>query len=114
LITCAPKPTEAGERLAVAVVAVPVPVRVTVCILPATPLLLSLMVRVPYRAPPVVGVKVTLSVQLSPAGKLPPQLLVRAKSPLVVISPKSSTPLPGLDTVTVCAALVEPTFSVEV
>ena len=58
----------AGER------AIPLPVSLTVCGLPTA---LSLIVRVPVRAPVllgVVGVKITLMVQLAPADTLDPQL----------------------------------------
>jgi hypothetical protein len=55
---------------------VPVPPKLTVCVLPATPLLLSVMVSVPLSVPVVVGVKVTLIVQEPPAATLPAQLLV--------------------------------------
>jgi hypothetical protein len=48
------------------VLPVPVPVRPTVCVLPATPLLLSVKVRVPVSEPVAVGEKVTLIVQEPP------------------------------------------------
>jgi hypothetical protein len=54
-----------GETLATG--AVPVPVRLTVCVLPVTPLLLSVMVSVPLSSPVAVGEKVTLIVQEPPA-----------------------------------------------
>src|SRR5438046_1014349 len=38
-------------------------------------------VKVPFRAPAMVGVNVTVIVQLPPAARLEPQLLVCAKSP---------------------------------
>ena len=63
----------------------PVPLRLTVCVLPATSLLLSVMVIEPERVPVAVGVNVTLIVQLPPAATLDPQLLVWAKSPLAVM-----------------------------
>ena len=44
----------------------PVPVRFTLCVLPATLLLLSVMVTAAVRVPGSVGVKVTLIVQLPP------------------------------------------------
>jgi thiol:disulfide interchange protein len=56
--------------------AVPVPLKLTVCVLPVTPLLLSVIVRAPVSAPVAVGEKVTLIVQEPLAGTLPPQLLV--------------------------------------
>ena len=50
----------------------PVPLSATLCVLPATPLLLSVMVSVPVSAPTAVGVKVTLIVQEPPDATLPP------------------------------------------
>jgi hypothetical protein len=43
------------------------------------------MVIEPVREPVAVGVKVTLRVQLAPAARLGPQVLVWAKSPLAVM-----------------------------
>ena len=60
---------------------VPVPVRLAVWGLLVA---LSVTVSVPVRVPVAVGVKVTLMVQLPPAATLVPQLLVCAKSPLLV------------------------------
>jgi len=76
---CAGKVKEAGERLTTG--AVPVPVRLTVWV---AGLALSAMVKEPLREPLTVGVKVTLRVQLALAARLEPQLLVSAKSPLLV------------------------------
>ena len=45
---------------------------------------LSVTVKVPLRVPVAVGEKVTLMMQLAPAATLAPQLLVCAKSPLLV------------------------------
>ena len=59
--TCAPKLRDDAESRTA--VPVPVPLRLTVCVLPATPLLLSVMVSVPVSGPVAVGVKVTLIVQ---------------------------------------------------
>ena len=53
-----------------------VPLSATLCVVPATPLLLSVMVRAPVSGPAVVGEKVTLIVQEPLAGTLPAQLLV--------------------------------------
>jgi len=58
----------------------PAPLRLTVCVLPVVLLLLSVMIRVPVRVPPELGVKVTLMVQEPPAATLLPQLLVWLKS----------------------------------
>jgi len=60
------------ERVAVGA-AVPVPLRLTVCGLAAS---LSVIVKVPVMLATEPGVKVTLMVQLAPAVKLVPQLLV--------------------------------------
>jgi hypothetical protein len=69
--------------------AMPVPVSATVCVLPATPLLLSMRISVPLRDPVPAGVKVTLRVHVPPEagtgvlvvqGLIP---LVNAKSPLL-------------------------------
>jgi hypothetical protein len=54
----------------------PVPLSATLCVLPLTPLLLSVMVSVPVSGPAAVGVKVTLIMQEPPAVILLPQLLV--------------------------------------
>jgi hypothetical protein len=94
--------------------ALPVPERVTVCVVPATLLLLSVMVREAVRLPMAVAVNVTLRVQLPPAASEPPQVLVSPKSP--GLAPVNAMPLmdkatfPVLFKVTVCAALVVPTF----
>jgi hypothetical protein len=62
---------------------VPVPLRLTVCGLFAAP---SVNVKVPVRAPVVVGENVTPTVHVPPAPMLVPQvLLATAKSPLVEI-----------------------------
>jgi hypothetical protein len=66
-----PNDRELADRLTAG--ATPVPVRLTDC---GLPLALSVMVRVPLRTPVVVGVKVTLIVQLAPAPTLAPQVLV--------------------------------------
>ena len=90
---------------------VPVPVRATVCMLPATPLLLSVMVRVPVRVPVAVGEKVTLIVQELLAATLPPQLLVSPKLALAAMLVMVSAALPVLLRVTGCDALVVPTLT---
>ena len=54
----------------------PVPVRLTLCVLPGTLLLLSVMINVAVPVPGAVGVKVTLMVQLLLAATEPPQALV--------------------------------------
>jgi hypothetical protein len=89
--------------------AVAVPASVTLWTLPTRPLLLSVMVNVPPRAPATVGTKVTLIVQLALAATLDPQVFVWAKSPLAAMLAMASAPLPVLFRVTVCAAEVDPT-----
>jgi hypothetical protein len=54
----------------------PVPLSVTVCVLPATLLLLSVMVKEAVRLPEAVGVNVTLRVQLELAATELPHVLV--------------------------------------
>jgi hypothetical protein len=99
----APKATLAGETVTALV---PVPLRLTVC----EPLAaLSSIVSVPVRAPPTVGVKVTEMLQLFPAARLSPQLLVCPKSPVVVMPTMVSVVFPLLLSFTVFAAPVVPT-----
>ena len=85
---------------------VPVPDRATVC---GLPLALSVTVSVPVREPPVVGVKVTLIVQLALAATVPPQLLVWTKSPLTAMDEIVSVTVPLFVSVTGCATLLVPT-----
>src|SRR5438067_7289246 len=70
----------------------------------------SVSVSVPVLVPAPVGVKVTLTVQLAPAARLLPQLLVCEKSPLVVMELNVTAPAVSLVAVTVWAALLAPTF----
>jgi hypothetical protein len=79
---------------------VPVPLKLTVCVLPATPLLLSVMVSVPVSGPVAVGEKVTLIVQEPLAATLFPQLLVWPKLALVVTLVMVSAAVPVLLKVT--------------
>ena len=89
----------------------PVPLSVTLCVLPATPLLLSVMVSVPVSVPVAVGVKVTLIVQEPlAAATLPSQVLVSPKLALALWLVMVSAALPVLLRVTGCDALVVPTF----
>jgi hypothetical protein len=59
----------------------PVPANAIVWGLLAAP---SVTVTVPYRLPTAVGLNVTLIVQLAPAPRLAPQVLLSAKSPVAV------------------------------
>ena len=63
-------------------------------------LALSVIVMEPLRAPVVVGVKVTLRVQLALAARLAPQVLVWEKSPLTVMLVMLRVALPVLLSVT--------------
>jgi hypothetical protein len=67
------------------------------------------MLTVPVRVPVVVGLKVTLMVQLAPAARVDPQLLLWAKSPLIATLLIVKLVDPVLVRVEVCAALVVPT-----
>src|SRR5262245_6938430 len=55
--------------------------------------------------PIAVGVKITLMKQRAPPGRLAGQLLAWEKSPLAVMLDIANARLPGLESVTVCAAL---------
>src|SRR5690242_14091143 len=85
----------------------PVPARDTTCGLP--PLLL--IVRLPLREPEVPGLNVTVTVQLAPAARLAPQLLVSEKSPLAEMPVRPRAALPVLVTLTVWAELLTPISS---
>lgn len=97
-------------RLTLEVVPVPVPDRLTDWGLPPA---LSVNVIVALRVPAALGVKVTFTVQLLPAVKVEPQLLVWEKSPGLV--PANAIPemliveLPELLNTTLLAALAVPT-----
>jgi hypothetical protein len=60
--------------------------------------------------PPAVGENVTLTVQDAPAASELPQVLVCVYGPETATGEMVAAALPGLETVTDCAALVEPTF----
>jgi hypothetical protein len=93
---------------------VAVPESETVCVLPATPLLLSVMVRAPVSMPAGAvseGEKVTLIVQEPPARTLPPQLSDSPKLALMPMLAMVSAAVPVvLLSVTGCDALVVPRF----
>ena len=88
---------------------IPAPVRATVCVVPCTASLLSVMVRVPLRVPAPVGVKVTLMAQSLPAATDSMQLSVAAKSPVLETSEMLSGHAPALSNVIYCGELVVPT-----
>src|SRR3954471_7022834 len=74
---------------------------------------LVLTVSVALRAPAAAGVKVALTVQVAPAARLVPQVVVCANSVEPVVTPERVTAAaPGFRTVTGWAALVVPTFCV--
>jgi hypothetical protein len=108
---CEAKVRLAGESVtagAPAPAAVPVPLKATVCGEPAA---LSVMVRVPVRAPLAAGVNVTEMVQLAPAATLDPQFWVSAKSPDAEMELIANAAEPEFVSVTVWAALLDPTGS---
>jgi hypothetical protein len=84
---------------------VPVPDSATVSGLPGALLLTD---SVPVADPAAVGANVTLTVQEPPAAMELPQVLVWLNGPLTLTEDTDAAVLPGLDTVTVCAALVDP------
>jgi hypothetical protein len=65
--------------------------------------------RVPLAAPLAVGANFTLTVHDPPAAIELPQVLVWLNGPLTLTDDTEAAVPPGLDTVTVCAELVEPT-----
>jgi hypothetical protein len=85
----------------------PVPVSETVC---GEPLALSVIVRVPVSEPATVGVDVTEAVQFPPAARLEPQVFVAAKLLDALMDVIVAATALLLVSVTVWAALVEPTF----
>ena len=66
-------------------------------------------VRLAEAAPVAVGLKVTLTVQDAPAAIELPQVLVSANGAPAAIDETDAAELVGLETVTLCAALVVPT-----
>lgn len=102
-----PKGTEVGERLATGLK--PVPLSETCCGLVGSEFVTR---KVAVRVPPAVGVKVTLIVQLAPAAKVEPQVVVRAKSPAFVpvkeVTIEVRLVVPMLLRVTTWAELVVP------
>src|ERR1700723_2039346 len=88
--------------------AAPYPLKLTICTLPAAPLLLSVMVNVPVREPTVVGEKVTMTVQLPPALTLLPHVLAWEKSPLAATALMASGTLLVLVTITGLGGLEVP------
>jgi hypothetical protein len=86
--------------------AVPVPESATVCGLPEAS---SAIDKVPLLAPVVVGVKVTVKVQLAEGAKVALQVVVLAKSPLAAVEEMLRVAVPTFVKVTVWPPLVVPT-----
>ena len=86
----------------------PVPDSATVSGLPGALLLTD---SVPVADPAAVGANVTLTVQEAPAASEVPQLFDSPNGPVMPIDDIETALVPGLVTVTDCAELVEPTFS---
>ena len=71
---------------------------------------MSVIVSIPVISPAAEGVNVTVMMQLAPATRLVPQLLVSENAAGVIAMPVMfRAALPVLVRVTVCAALVVPT-----
>jgi hypothetical protein len=101
-----PKLVALVERLRIGTAGVPVPLRANESGLPAA---LLVMVRVPVRAPVVVGEKVTATWQLEPAEMAPLQELFDwVKSPVVVMFEIVTEAVPLLVRVMVWGALERP------
>ena len=66
---------------------------------------------VPLAAPLAVGANLTLTVHEPPAAMELPQVLVWLNGPLTLTDDTDAAMVPELDTVTVCAEVVEPTVS---
>jgi hypothetical protein len=66
---------------------------------------------VPLAAPAAVGTNDTLTVHEPPAAIEPPQLLLSPNGPLTPTDDTEAAVVPGFDTVTVEAALVDPTVT---
>src|SRR5947209_4698591 len=99
--------TPGDEGAAHALLLLPVPLSETVC---GLPLAESVTVIAPVRVPVVEGVNVTEMLQLAPALNELGQAFVCAKSPLAAMPLIVSAAPPLLVNVTLCAALVVPTF----
>ena len=85
----------------------PAPLKMTLWGLPVA----SLVTLATPTLPAVVdGVKVTLRLQETPAARLAPQSALTAKSPVVSMLEMASAPVPVFVSVTLCGALVVPTF----
>src|SRR5208283_3828303 len=101
-----------GETPATGPEPVPVPLNVAVCVLPATPLALSVRVRVPLSSPLARGEKATVIEQVpaeaSVLGDRGQLVSVSAKFALTLILLMVTAVSPLLVTVTVCAELVVP------
>jgi hypothetical protein len=93
----------------------PVPLSVTDCCAPAVPPELSVSVKAAVRAPAADGVKVTEIEHIPPAEILPLQVLAEtmkslALAPVMAAALTVNGAVPELVTVTICVAVVVPTF----
>ena len=95
-----------ADSLTAGPVSTALPVRLIFCGLSAA---LSVMLIVPVKRPGIVGVKVTLMVQLAPAARLLPQLLVWKKFKLATMLVMVNAALPLFVSVTGSGRLVVPT-----
>lgn len=100
-----------GESVIASAGAVPVPVRATVC---GEPVALSAIERLAVKAPAAVGLNSTETVQLAAAARVVPQVVAdfrkeAALVPVMVSEVSVTVTVPVFFTVTVCAAVVEPT-----
>lgn len=110
--SCVAKVRLLGEGVAFGPETSPVPLKLIVCGLPAA---LSVMVTEAVRGPLWAGLKVTVMVQLAPAARPVPHVLVWLKSAVLVpvtamLLMVDARPL-GLESVTWLGALVVPTTS---
>src|SRR3989454_2839205 len=94
------------DSLTAGPVSTALPVRLIFCGLSAA---LSVMLIVPVKRPGIVGVKVTLMVQLAPAARLLPQLLVWKKFKLATMPAMVRVALPLFISVTAIGRLLVPT-----
>ena len=103
--TVLPNETLDGDADSALAPLLPVPVSATVSGLLGA---LEATDRVPLAAPAAVGANFTLTVQEPPAAMEVPQVLVWLNGPLAVTDDTDTALVLGLDTVTVCAALLSP------
>lgn len=98
---------EPGERASEK--SAPLPERATRCGLAGE---FEVTVSVPFRGPVVAGVNVTSRLQLAPTSRFAPQSPLCAKFSLMAMLVMLSVASPALESISVWAALVMPTFRV--